>query len=93
MTYPCVESNTDGGEFDGNRIFSFTCQACGSFPGVSTCSKPMFSIVAVMRDATTASILADTVITWETVSRSGTATTSSTIAGGVCSTMPSQVGW
>ena len=51
----------------------------GSFPSVSLCSEPTFSSVAVTRDVTTASSLADTVITCVTVSRSGTATTSSTI--------------
>ena len=43
----------------------------------------MFSLVDVMGDATTASSLAETVITWQTLSLSGT----------VCPKMVSQVGW
>lgn len=76
VTYTCDEGTTDGGVFDGNTFFSITCSDGGSFTSVSTCSEPTFSFVAVVRDATTASSLAGAVITWETVSRSGTATTS-----------------
>ena len=47
-----------------------------------------FSFVAVVRDAVTASSLAEAVITWETVSRSGTVKTSSTSAA-----LTGQVDW
>ena len=49
-------------------------------PSVSTCSELIFSFVAFVRDAIAASSFAGAVITWETVSRSGTARTSSTVA-------------
>ena len=52
----------------------------GSFLSVSTYSELTFSFVAVVRDAIAASSFSGTVITWETVSRSGTARISSTIA-------------
>ena len=55
----------------------------GSFPDVSTWSKPTSSLAAVVRNAITASSLAGAVITGKTVSRSGTARTSSTGAGSV----------
>ena len=71
--------------FDGNAIFSVTCRDRGSFTSVSTCSEPTFSFVAAVRDAITASVLAEAFITCKTVSRSGTARTSSTGAA--------QVGW
>ena len=47
---------------------------------VSTCSVLIFSFVAVVRDAIAASSFSGAVITWETVSRSGTARTSSSVA-------------
>ena len=64
--------------FEG--VVTYSCEEGmdGSFPSVSACSKLTFSFVAVVRDAITASGLAEAVITWETVSRSGTAKTSST---------------
>ena len=77
-TYIC-----DDRVFDGSAIFSFTCSDGGSFTSVSTCSKPNSSFVEVSRDAVTASSTAVAVITWETVSRSGTARTSSTGAAPV----------
>ena len=55
-------------------------KACGFFPGVSTCSKPMFFLVTVANDAISAYSFTGDVIIWVTVSISGTATTSSTIA-------------
>ena len=49
----------------------------GSFLRVSTCPELTFSFVAFVRDAIPASSFSEAVITWETVSRSGTASTSS----------------
>ena len=69
--------------FDGNAIFSFTCSDGESFTSVSICSNPNSSFVEVARDAITASSTAVAVITWETVSRSGTARASSTGAAPV----------
>ena len=70
--------------FDGSAIFSATCQDGGSFSSVSTCSVPSFSFAAVGRGAITASSLAGAVVTCKTVSRSGTARTSSMGAALVC---------
>ena len=47
VTHTCDEGTTDGGVFDGNTFFSITCSDGGSFTGVSTCSEPTFSFVAV----------------------------------------------
>ena len=52
-------------------------QDCGSFLRVSKCPELTFSFVAFVRDAIPASSFSGAVITWETVSRSGTASTSS----------------
>ena len=70
----------DDSACDGNAIFSVSCQDGGSFPSVSTCSELTFSFVSVVRDAIVASSFAGAVITWETMSRWGTARTSSTVA-------------
>ena len=51
-----------------------------AFPSpFSTCSELTFSFVAIVRDAVAASSFAGAVITWETMSRCGTARTSSTV--------------
>ena len=57
----------------GTRLFKrmFLCRS------VTTCSVSTSPFVAVVRDAITAHNLQGAVITWETVSRSGTAATSS----------------
>jgi len=78
VTFSCDEGTTDGGVFDGNTFFTITCSDGGSFSTVSTCSVPTFSFVAVVKDATTGSSLSGALISWTTVSRSGTATTSET---------------
>ena len=70
----------DDSAFDGNAIFSVSCQDGGSFPSVSTCTELTFSFVAVVRDSIAASSFVGAVITWETMSRWGTARTSSTVA-------------
>ena len=64
--------------FDGNTIFSVTCRDGVHYPVLQHVPNPFFSLVAVVRGAITAPSLQGGVITRETVSRSGTAATSST---------------
>ena len=54
-----------------------------SFSSVTTCPRPALSFFAAVTDAITSSSLAGAVVTWETVSQSGTATTSSTSGASV----------
>ena len=81
-TLSCVRKPEapDDSAFDGNAIFSVSCQDGCSFPNVSTCSELTFSFVAVVRGAIAASSFPGAVITWATMSRWGTAWTSSTVA-------------
>ena len=74
MTCSCDEVTTGCGEFVQNAIFSVTCPVR---PNVSTCSVPTSSFVTVERDSVAASSLARAIITWETVFRAVTTTTSS----------------
>ena len=84
VTYSCDAVSTGSGEFVGYAILSVTCRDDGLLPQCFNMHETTLSFFAVVRDAITASSLAGTVITCKTVSRSGTARTSSTSAALAC---------